>query len=522
MKTTLNEVIRGFHRTDTAITFLTDKLRVTYAELGARVFANARRFADLGVKRGDRIAIAMESDLEHVVGLFSLMALGAMPLSLKPRRGTVEDHAKHVAALAQRFGFRGTFGDLPACEGVPRIAWDPNAQSDERTIVCDVGPEDVAFVQFSSGSLGDPKAVPIRHGMLVENLAAQAAIDGRVADTMGWDFLPLSHDMGLVGGLFGAVIGEHDTVLSSVQEFLRRPTDVFRRHERERSLVLAMPDFAIRYLARHLARKKEKMAEGDERLLSCLKAVYCGAEPIRKATMAELVEVGPAFGLDPRVLIFSYGLAEATLLVTAHKLQSFDASFVEVSNGRVLANVGKPYSDKMELRIDAPAGAEGPIWIRGPSVFSGYLDAPPLASPLSRELEGENAHTPGEGGWYDTGDVGFIRDGDLYVSGRTKELIIVNGENIFPADIEEVVAAMPGVEESLVMPEDDRFFVFVVPSSAKTGVDVGAIGSAIASRFGAAPSGVAVGQARSILRTTSGKPMRAPTLAELRRTGQLS
>jgi fatty-acyl-CoA synthase len=504
---TLNDVIRGFHRTDTAITFVTKTLEaVTYAELGARVFGNAKRFADLGIERGDRVAIAMESDLEHVVAFLSLMALGATPLSLKPRRGSVEEHAKHVAALASRFRFRATFGDLPACDGVLAITWNPDARSDDRKIVCDVGPDDIAFVQFSSGSLGDPKAVPIRHGMLLENLEAQAATDGRVADTMGYDFLPLSHDMGLVGGLFGAILGEHTTALSSVQEFLRRPTDVFRRHERPESLVLAMPDFAIRYLARHLAKKKEKgkIDDGDARLLSCLKAVYCGAEPIRRGTIGELLDVGPAFGLDPRALIFSYGLAEATLLVTAHRLDSLDGSFAEASNGRVVANVGRPYGDRMELKIDASPGAEGTIFIRGPSVFAGYFDGEPLGD-----------------AWYDTGDVGFVRNGDLFVSGRTKELIIVNGENIFPSDIEEVVATMTGVEESLVMPEDDRFFLLVVPSSAKTGVDVEGIGSAIAARFGAAPQAIAVGQARSILRTTSGKPMRTPTLAELRRGGQL-
>lgn len=500
---TLNDVIGGFHRTDTAITFVSKTPHpVTYEELGQRVFANARRFSDAGIGRGDRVAIAMENDLEHVGGLFALMALGATPLSLKPRRGSVEDHAKHVDGLCKRFRVKATFGSLPTCEGVLPIKWDADAKQADRSIVAEVAPTDVAFVQFSSGSLGDPKAVPIKHGMLLENLQAHASTDGRVADSMGYNFLPLSHDMGLVGALFGAVVDEHDFSLSSVQEFLRRPTDVFRRHEREKCLVLAMPDFAIRYLARHLAQKKKEDVE--PRLLACLQRIYCGAEPIRRSTIAELLAVAPAWGLDPRALVFSYGLAEATLLVTAHDFVSLDASFTEGPKQRVIANVGKPYGARMEVKIEAAEGAEGPIWIRGPSVFGGYLDGGPL-----------------QDGWYDTGDVGFFRGGDLYISGRTKELIIVNGENIFPSDIEDVVSALPEVEESLVMPEDDRFFLLVVPASAKAGVDTSSVASAVAARFGAAPSAVAVGPARSILRTTSGKPMREPTLAELRRSGLL-
>lgn len=498
---TLNEVIRGFHRTDTAITFVSKTPQpVTYDELGQRVFANAKRFAEAGVERGDRVAIAMENDLEHVGGLFALMALGAIPLSLKPRRGSVEEHAKVVAALCKRFGVRFTFGSLPSCDGTTAIAWDDEARSGDRSIVAEVASTDIAFVQFSSGSLGDPKAVPIKHGMLVENLEAHAATDGRVDGEYGYNFLPLSHDMGLVGGLFGAVIGEHALSLSSVQEFLRRPTEIFRRHERERCLYLAMPDFAIRYLARHLAQKKDK---AEPTLLRSAKKIYCGAEPIRRSTIAELLDVAPAFGLDPRALVFSYGLAEATLLVSAHDFVSLEESFTQGPGKRTFANVGKPYGARMEVKVDAPPGAEGPILIKGPSVFSGYLDGPPL------------------GEWYDTGDVGFLEDGDLFISGRTKELIIVNGENIFPSDIEEVVAPLPGVEEPLVLPAEDRFYLLVVPKSAKDGIDAPSIASAIASRFGAAPAAVVVGPARSIARTTSGKPMREATLAELRRTGQI-
>jgi acyl-CoA synthetase (AMP-forming)/AMP-acid ligase II len=499
---TFNAVLARLDQTTTGITFTGGASLglVPYAALAALVRGNAEHFASLGVTRGERVAIALESDLEHVVAFLALMALGAVPLSVKPRRGSIEEHARHLEALHARYGVRYAYATLPACAGVTAIDWSPSSYSSRAASVVEVGPEDLAFVQFSSGSLGEPKAVPIRHGSLMDNLASIVEVDGRSPDYLGYAFLPLSHDMGLVGGLLSNLLFQNDLVLSPVQHFLRRPIAVFAEHASHPRVGVAMPDFALRYLARFLqARGAGRDGRSrDERALQRLRTIYCGAEPISETTIQAVLDVAPSAGLDPSALVFSYGLAEATLLVTARSFGSLEDSFGQGPKARAIANVGRPRRGT-EVRISS----SGHVLVRGPGVCRGYLDEP------ARESE-----------WLDTGDVGELRDGDLYVTGRAKELVIVNGENLFPGDIESFLSRMPGVAEPLVMIEDERFYVLVVPSRGAA-VDGSALAACVANEFGVAASGIAVGAARHLLRTTSGKPMRAATLAELRSHGLL-
>ncbi|MBX3191029.1 MAG: AMP-binding protein [Labilithrix sp.] len=500
---TFNDVIARLDRDEAGITFLSATSSVpafvSYRALGSMVRGNVEHLTSLGIRRRDRVAVALETDLEHVVIVLALMAMGAIPVSLKPRRGSIEEHARYVDALVRRFDVRWAHWPLPACAGLRSFGWSDGARSDDASVIAEVEPEDVAFVQFSSGSLGDPKAVPIRHESLLANVRAILELDDRTPGSIGYDFLPLSHDMGLVGGLLSNLVLQNPLYLSPVQDFLKRPARFFTHVPRFRKVICPMPDFALRYLARYLEAKGQAL---DPHLLSCLDTVYCGAEPIRYSTIASLLKLAPRVGFDPTSLVFCYGMAEATLLVTAHAFASLDASFTRGPSGLMTANVGAPV-DGVELR----ASAAGNLFVRGPCVFRGYLDGPAL-----------------EGGWHDTGDVGFERDGEIFISGRSKDMVIVNGENLFPSDIEEIVARVDGVNESLVMSDDDaasgRFYVLVVPKNG-CAPDTREISARIGAEFGAVPAAISFGPARSILRTTSGKPMRGATLDDLRQRGAL-
>jgi len=480
---TLNELIARLDRTDAGIVTLDPAGSLSWAEVAACARGNAARFAAMGVARGDRVVLAMDNDLEHAVAFLALVALGAVPVSVKPRRGPDAPYAEQLVGLVAKYRIARAYHTLPAL-GVPTIAWDPDARGGD---VAAVAPDDVAFVQFSSGSLGAPKPVPIRHASLLHNIRAIARIDRRTPDSRGYCFLPLSHDMGLVGVL-SCLLHQSHACISSPKYFLRHPVGYLDKYGR--CDVVAMPDFALRYLARHLVLRGRAYRKD---LLAGLRTIYCGAEPIQHATIAALIDAGAPLGFDPRALVFCYGMAECTLIATAERFDSLDGSFAEAARGRKLASVGVPI-DGIELAL----ADDGAIRLRGPSVFAGYLDDAPLVD-----------------GWHDSGDLGFVRDGALHISGRAKDMIIINGENIFPHDIEAFVARLDGISESVVLTEDDRFYLFVVPGMA---FDPAKVAAQVAVQFGAAPRAVATGSARDILRTTSGKPMRQAMLEELRRS----
>jgi fatty-acyl-CoA synthase len=506
----LVDVVGRLDRADAGLTFGTKhEVAISYADLGARARGNAEHFWSLGVRPGDRVAVSLENDLEHVVALLALVAMGAVPVSVKPRRGPVDEYAAALGRLCGRFDVRFAYHTLPPLEGVAAVGWAEGARSQSFAAFADAGPEDLAVVQFSSGSIGAPKAVPIRHGALSDNLGAILEVDGRARDSLGYSFLPLSHDMGLIGGLLSNLVLQNPLRLTKPQAFLHDPLRAFLMGRCE---VAPMPNFALRYLARAVEARAARAGLPAD-LFGGLRSVFCGAEPIRPEAVSALATAGAAHGFDPRCLVFCYGLAEATLIVTARRFGTLEDSFLARGDARVVAGVGTPVPgtevrvgarDASGRPVEAAPGVEGVVFIRGPGVFRGYLDGEPV----------------GPDGWFDTGDLGFERGGELYVSGRAKDLIIVNGENIFPDDVEGVAARQPGVRECLVMADDDRFYLYLVPESGAS-VDHAGVASAIAASFGAAPARVVAGPQGSILRTSSGKPMRQAMLARLRESQAL-
>ncbi|MEZ4241587.1 MAG: AMP-binding protein [Myxococcota bacterium] len=480
---TLGTLLRALDRTDTGIRLIdAEEVHTSWAELGARLRGNALHFAALGVRPGDRVAVHLKEDLEHVVTALALVGLGAVPLSLKPPRGRADaGELAALDALLARYGARFSAGSVAERPGVRALRWDPAANSDDLGVLADPSPADIAFVQFSSGSLGDPKAVPIRHESLVDNALALARIDGRGPDSIGGCVVPLCHDMGWIGVL-SCLVHQHAANVVATQRFLRRPLAFLA--SMPVCHTLAMPDFLLRYLDRALRDRAGRVPPG---LLGRLRTVFCGSEPIRRDTVAGFLEAAVPHGFDPQALVFSYGLAESTLVATARRFDTLEGAFT----GHV-ARVGTPIPG-MALRLQ-----DGTVRLRGPSVFSGYLDAPPLPD-----------------GWHDTGDAGRFDGGELCITGRIDDCIVLHGENLFPADIEAHAERIEGVSACVALSHGDGFSLYLVAPDA----DPAAVSASVAARFGSAPLAVVCGPRSGIQRTTSGKPRRRQMLAALREQG---
>ncbi|MBX7432669.1 fatty acyl-AMP ligase [Mycobacterium sp. Y57] len=316
---------------------------------------------------------------------------------------------------------------------------------------------DIALRQLTSGSTGVPKAVEISHANL---FAHSVAVRDRLEidtdrDVMA-SWLPLSHDMGMIGFVqFPMQVGM-DTVIVTADQFLRRPLVWAELISRHRATITSGPNFAYSVLARVLQR-----AEPTDIDLSSLRVAVNGAEPINKSDLVNFATVGARFGLRPSALTPAYGLAEATLLVsigTSQEQLRVDSvsrqALMEAhcaqpvtddsANAQHVVSVG-PAVAGMDVRIVRDGTARGPreigaIELRGPAVAGSYLTA-----------EGVVA-LAGQDGWLDTGDLGYLdEEGRIYVCGRTKDLIVVAGTNLYPHDIERAAEMVDGVRTGCVI-----------------------------------------------------------------------
>lgn len=502
---TLNKVIANLSSKNTGVYFLDSGqvISLTYAELSSLIIGNFEHFKSIGIGRGARVIISLKTDVEHIVTFLALIAIGAIPVSTKPARINNATYVKSLENICQKFNIQYGYHTSPLPDNILPISWRSDAISVNSTVIAEVEPQDLAFVQFSSGSTSLPKAIPITHANLMANLSAIIAVDQRNHDSIGFNFLPLSHDMGLVGGLLSNLVYQNSLLLASTSQFLRRPREILRVASDLNVNIMPIPDFALRYLSSSLASSCSKHLHKN--IFSSLRTLYCGAEPIRLKSITSFLEVAVPFGLDSHALFFCYGLAEATLIVTGRRFNSIEDSFDLSLPGRAIAKLGSPLGG-VEVRIDSQSidrkenileGKQiGAVQIRGPSVFKGYWDS------------------NSEHDWFDTGDIGFISDGELRICGRSKDMIILGGENIFPVDIESCLTEVQELRDSLVMVDDDQLYILAIPYNSAN-LDTQKIVSFVGQHFGILPTAVIPGTSRDIVRTTSGKPMRKETLKTL-------
>ena len=509
-----------------------------WGEVRERALAVCGGLRSLGVAPGDRVALIFPTCIEFFEGFFGALLAGAVPVPLYPpvRLGRMGEYLHRTARMIERSGARLVLAD----SRVRRILGEAIAAARPalgcRTIgdlpgaavePVKVDPADLGLVQFSSGTTVDPKPVALSH----RAIAAQVEIlNGFWRDTgelrhscVSW--LPLYHDMGLIGCVFPALARDATLTLLGPELFVARPGLWLRALSRYRATISPAPNFAYSLC---VTRVSDAEMEGMD--LSAWRTALNGAESVAPSVLRAFRDRFARWGFRAEAMTPVYGLSEAALAVTFSDLDApfrsgrFDRDALsrdrvarEDPAGREIVSVGRPVPG-FELRIvdedgrDLPEGSVGRVWIQGPSLMEGYLGDPEATARSLRD------------GWLDTGDLGFLRDGELYLTGRAKDVVILNGRNYAPEEIERSVEGVPGVRAGCVvaaswLPEEgtgEILALFVEASRAATPAEREALPEAsreaVLGSTSLSPDRVVVLEPGTLPRTSSGKLRRGETL----------
>ncbi len=419
------------------------------ARESARRWASA--LADVGVSRGEPVAILFSTSPDFVGALLGVMHLGAIPLPLPAPMtfGTMDRYLEHLGRVVLHAGAQVLCTSPRVCSALEGLSLRASLRAVvvpedvARTAVRAVGPTSLderapALLQYTSGTTGRPKGVVISHRALMANTAAIAAALRLTSADVGVSWLPLYHDMGLVGALLTAIAHPYALHVLPPEAFVMKPRRWLELIAEHRATVSTAPNFAYELTARRAS------AEGLD--LSSWRAALDGAEPVHAATLQRFVDKLAPAGLRAQALRPVYGLAEATLAVSFHPEDTpLDATSVDrreletarrvVSRqgdgARVVVGVGVPVAGT-SISVTNERGqvlAEdvvGEIRVRGPGLMDGYHrdEAASIETLVDGQLR--------------TGDLGFVRKGRLHISGRARELIIQAGRNVHPEDVEQV------------------------------------------------------------------------------------
>jgi len=487
---------------------------VAGSDLADRVAVRAGALAARGLGRGDRVVMVATNDVEYLATLLAVLLLGAVPCAVAPPPTPSRPESAGVQHLRAAIRVLDPAMVLCSDRTVP-AAEHPGAVAIEDLVGAQVfpmphdrpapQPDDIHHVQLTSGSTSDPKAVVLTHRNVVDNLGvlAHAMRVERGRDRM-FSWLPTYHDMGLIQVL-GALLYGLPLGWMTPLGFLRDPLSWVRHMSSHRSTVTAAPTFAYRSAAEALARA----ADADGIDLSAVRHAFVGAEPIPASVLGLFADGFAPLGFRPDALVPCYGMAESVLATTL----AFGGVRTRAVDGEhaPMVSCGPPV-DGMRIAVvdpdgvEVPAGVVGDIRIAGPSVFAGY-----------RHPDGTIARP--RGGWHDTGDRGLLWDGELFVVGRSKEMLIVRGRNLPPYDVERVIGEIPGVgygQSVVCAVRDDRNGaerIVAVVATARTDTGTrGGLPAEVRTRvrevFGFTLDDVVLVGKSAIPRTTSGKIQR--------------
>lgn len=429
---------------------------VSFGEVEARARRAAARLVELGIAPGDRVAIVLPTGLAFMDAFFGALLAGAVPVPLYPplRLGRLEEYHQRTARMIGLTGARLLVTDArirrligeSVAGGAPALGChtvEGLFAARGELLAHEARAEDLALIQFSSGTTVDAKPVALTHANLLANVAA---IDSFIPEgaRSGVSWLPLYHDMGLIGCLLEALYRPGTLCLLGPELFLAKPALWLRAVSRHRATISAAPNFAYGLCAR---RVRDEELEGVD--LSSWRLALDGAEPVSPSILRAFANRFARFGLRPEALTPVYGLSEASLAVTFSRPEarfrclSVDAAALAKEGaarpgGRELVSVGEPVPGvAVEVRDAAgkPAGERqvGRVLVRGPSVMQGYFGAP------------EHTARALVDGWLDTGDLGFVAEGELYLCGRSKGIVVLRGANHSPQEFEECLEGLDGV-----------------------------------------------------------------------------
>ena len=453
---------------DPAYIFLPDRgaerLCLSFAELYARARVVAVSLAERGQK-GDRAVLLFSPGLDFIVAFFACLLAGviAVPLMV-PRRASSRDASAAILAdcsphfaMTRRDLLTDARPELMDRFGTWQLDWifvdscSAGSGKLQSQLPLPVR-EDIALLQYTSGSTSSPKGVIVSHGNLIENSEMIRIALGNTRNSTHVSWVPLYHDMGLIlNALQSLYIGALCVLMAPVS-FMQRPLSWLRAIHDYRAEVAGGPNFAIDLCVR---RHRPEEIHGID--LSCWKVALNGAEPVRASTMDRFASTFAPYGFDAKSIHPAYGMAEATLLISAGRrgtgpitrwidrealqrnqivaaAQAHDAQIL-VGCGRQLVGERLAIVDP-ETRMPLGPGLVGEVWVAGPHVAQGYWYNPEATAAVFRARMASG----GAQYWLRTGDLGFLDEGgELYITGRIKDLIIIRGINHYPQDIEETV-----------------------------------------------------------------------------------
>ncbi|MDP9011024.1 MAG: non-ribosomal peptide synthetase [Pseudomonadota bacterium] len=474
--TTLVDMLESNRGVDRSVTYIggeNAERSILYKDVYARALGILHHLQAAGARRGDKMIIFLNNNEQFLDGFWAAVCGGIAPVPLAV--GISDEHRHKLLRVARKLDDPLLYTDAKSLERLEILAREVGESElfarlksraflvESITDISKAGklarpaPDDLAFIQFSSGSTSEPKGVMLSHGNLIANTQGATWIGKFTDKDISLSWMPLTHDMGLIGFYLMQFANRVHINLMPTELFVRRPLLWLQVAAKKRVTITSSPNFGYRHFLKVL---------GDRRLenvdLSSIRSIYNGAEPISVALCNEFMNALSYTGLKRHAMYPVYGLAEACLAVTfpptgtdyrwirvnRHHLsvgtqlelnpQEARDTLEVMSVGHVVPNTELLIAD--DSRSGLPDGKVGHILIRGASVTRGYF-ADPQATAAALD----------SAGWLDTGDLGVIHEASLYIVGRAKEIIFVNGQNYYPYDLENIAQRAPGLDLNKVV-----------------------------------------------------------------------
>ena len=465
------------HPERVAFTFLQDgeldESHLTYGELDRSARDIAAHLQQRGWQ-GERALLMYPSGLEYIKAFFGCLYAGTIAVPVYPPRASrnmlrlesiVNDAQTGVAMTTAHY--RGkmetSFADHPQME---RMGWlttdDLDGSASDSWVEPQLDPDSLAFLQYTSGSTSAPKGVMVTHGNLLHNTQMVQTAFGHQEGWIMGGWLPLYHDMGLIGLILEPLHLGGTSVLMTPMDFLQNPYRWLSALSRYKVQTSGAPNFAYDLCIRKITEEQKQTLD-----LSHLHILFNGAEPVRAETLQRFSDAFASCGFKKEAFYPCYGMAEATLFVAggqdraAPVAAAFDSPSLEnhrvvaaepgAEGARTLVGCGQVWSGQTirivdpETLLPCPPDRIGEIWLQGSSIASGYWNR----EELTRQTFDAYIAGSKEGPYLRTGDLGFLHEGELFVTGRCKDLIVLRGKNFYPSDFEfEVERSHPAIRES--------------------------------------------------------------------------
>jgi len=508
----------------------------------------------LGCNKGDRVALILPDNADFVFAFLGAIRAGVIPVPIYPPTGLgkLAGYLENTLHIVERSGSKllltngevkrvlGTVvAQAPALEKVIAVETLRGMREPLRPVKIEL--DDTCFLQFTSGSTSRPKGVVLTHGHLAASVRAsmELGLGARESVDAGVSWLPLYHDMGLIGFVIAPLYHRNSVTFLRPLLFLKRPVRWLEAISKHKGTISFGPNFAYALCVKRI--KDSELAGLD---LSSLRVAGCGAEPIRAENLRAFAEKFARVGFNEKAFVSCYGMAESTLAISFSRLGEgvvtdtvegdtlwskgrAEPTSPEAEGATTIVQCGPPFEGhdvrafaESDLESASPLGERevGELRLRGPSVMAGYYNEPEL----TREAFA--------GGWLRTGDLGYIAGGNVHICGRSKEVIIVNGRNYYPQDLEWEAGKVAGVRKGNVIafgtmkPYNDRERVVIAfemgaPDDERQALK-GEVRRVVQQALGLTVDDVVPLAAGVLPKTSSGKLQRAKT-RELYETGVL-